>query len=200
MRLGYDFFQRDVLTVAPALLGAYLVRVYNNQKLVCKIVETEAYRGPEDKGCHAYRNKRTKRTEALFLPGGHAYIYMIYGMYYMLNIVTAQQDQPQAVLIRAAEPREGIETMRNLSGHPGNFERLLSGPGKLCRALAIDRTFNGYNLVEGTELFIELGETVPENQIVHSKRINIDYAEEYKDKLWRYYLSDNPCVSRIDNK
>jgi len=107
VRLGFDFYQQDVLVAARNLLGKHLVRVLNGEKLICKIVETEAYKGPEDKGSHAYGNRRTKRTETMFLPGGFAYVYLIYGMYHMLNVVSAGPNQPQAVLIRAGEPIKG---------------------------------------------------------------------------------------------
>lgn len=197
MRLDYDFYRRDVVVVAEELLGMNLVRILDGKRLVCRIVETEAYRGPEDKGCHAYGNRRTIRTEAMFHPGGCAYIYLIYGMHYMLNIVAAEADQPQAVLIRAGEPLEGVEEMQRLRGLKTNDQRqLLNGPGKLCQALAITMAFNGYDLVTGEELFVERPQTLPDYPIARAKRINIDYAEEYKDKLWRFYLAGNPNVSR----
>lgn len=197
MRLDYDFYRRDVVVVAEELLGMNLVRILDGKRLVCRIVETEAYRGPEDKGCHAYGNRRTKRTEAMFHPGGCAYIYLIYGMHYMLNIVAAEADQPQAVLIRAGEPLEGVEEMQRLRGlKTADQRQLLNGPGKLCQALAITVAFNGYDLVTGEELFVERPQTLPDYPIARAKRINIDYAEEYKDKLWRFYLAGNPNVSR----
>lgn len=202
MRLGFDFYQQDVLAVARNLLGKHLIRVLNGEKLICKIVETEAYKGPEDKGSHAYGNRRTKRTETMFLPGGFAYVYLIYGMYHMLNVVSAGSNQPQAVLIRAGEPIKGLEIMhanRKLK-HNGSH-KLLNGPGKLCSAMAIDLNFDGYDLVNGDKLYIEsadMPEDDPGFKIVKAKRINIDYAEEYKDKLWRFYIADNPCVSHTN--
>jgi DNA-3-methyladenine glycosylase len=199
MRLDYSFYRRDVLDVAEDLLGMNLVRIINGKRLACRIVETEAYRGPEDKGCHAYANRRTKRTEVMFHPGGCAYIYLIYGMYYMLNIVAAEADEPQAVLIRAAEPLEGIEEIEKRRRLKTNDRRrLLNGPGKLCQALDIDLSFNGYDLVKGRKLFIEQPKQRHAEQIVKAKRINIDYAEEYRDKLWRFYFADNPYVSRLN--
>lgn len=196
MRLDYDFYRRDALIVAKELLGMHLVRIVDGRRLSCRIVETEAYRGPEDKGCHAYNNRRTSRTEVMFRPGGCAYIYFIYGMYYMLNIVTAEADQPQAVLIRAGEPLEGIELMQARRPKAANRCQLLSGPGKLCRAMAIDRSLNGHDLVTGEELFLEQPEQLVLEPIAQSKRINIDYAEEWKDKPWRFFFKGNPCVSR----
>lgn len=200
MRLGFDFYQQDALVVARNLLGKYLVRIFNGKELICRIVETEAYKGPEDKGSHAYGNRRTKRTETMFLPGGFAYVYFIYGMYYMLNIVSANLNQPQAVLIRAGEPIRGLEIMHaNRRLKQNDPHKLLNGPGKLCSAMAIDLSFDGYNLVNGDKLYIKSA-NMPEDdsafKIVKAKRINIDYAEEYKDKLWRFYIADNPCVSR----
>ncbi len=201
MSLGVEFYRRDVLVVAEELLGKYIVRVLDGKKLICKIVETEAYKGPEDKGCHAYGNRRTKRTEVMFHPGGVVYIYLIYGMYYMLNIVCAGLNQPEAVLIRGAEPICGLETMyRNRKMSPGDPTKLLNGPGKLCMALAIDLSENGYDLVNGKRLYIRKPDKTEDKlsaKIVKAKRINIDYAQEYKDKLWRFYLAGNPCVSSI---
>lgn len=198
MRLDYDFYRRDVLIVARELLGMHLVRNIDGQRLVCRIVETEAYRGPEDKGCHAYNNLRTSRTETMFRPGGCAYIYLIYGMYYMLNIVAAGADQPQAVLIRAGEPVSGIDLMQARRPKAANRRHLLNGPGKLCQAMAIDLAFNGYDLVTGEELFLERPEQIIQEPVAASKRINIDYAGEWKDKLWRFYFKDNLYVSRAN--
>jgi|CZCB01.1.fsa_nt_gi DNA-3-methyladenine glycosylase len=198
LRLGYDFYRRDALIVAKELLGMHLVRVIDGKRLVCRIVETEAYRGPEDKGCHAYNNRRTGRTEVMFRPGGCAYIYFIYGMYYMLNIVAAAADEPQAVLIRAGQPLEGVELMQARRPKAGSRYQLLNGPGKLCQALDIDLSLNGYDLAAGEELFLERPMEQIREPITQSKRINIDYAEEWKDKPWRFYFKGNPYVSRPD--
>lgn len=196
MRLSSDFYLQDVLDVAPQLLGKRLVRIIDNHKLVCKIVEVEAYKGPEDKGSHAYGNRYTKRTKTMFKSGGSAYVYLIYGMHNLLNIVVAGLDQPQAVLIRAGEPLEGIKAMAKRRGLTHRqIRQIANGPGKLCTAMAVDRSFDGYDLVQGKQLYIEESLEQQPWTIVKSKRINIDYAEEYKDKLWRFYIKDNPCVS-----
>ncbi|HKM16854.1 MAG TPA: DNA-3-methyladenine glycosylase [Limnochordia bacterium] len=198
MLLSSDFYRRDVLVVAKELLGMHLVRIIEGRRLVCRIVETEAYWGPEDKGCHAYNNRRTGRTEVMFRPGGCAYIYLIYGMYNMLNIVTAEAGQPQAVLIRAGEPLAGIDLMQARRPKAANRCQLLNGPGKLCQALAIDMSFNGCDLTAGEELFIERPDSAAREPVAAGKRINIDYAGEWAEKPWRFYFKGNPYVSIPD--
>lgn len=200
IKLGQDFYQQDALVVAKDLLSKLLVREIEGTKIICRIVETEAYIGPEDKGCHAYQNKRTKRTEVMFWSGGHAYIYLIYGMYHCLNVVTGQKNKPEAVLIRAIEPITGINRIKeNRVIKSKKIEDLTNGPGKLCQALAIDKKLNGYDLISGNDLYIinDNNYNHQEYDIVADKRINIDYAEEYKDKLWRFYLKGNPFVSKF---
>lgn len=197
--LPKSFYLKDALHVAPRLLGQILVRKINNTYIRCKIVEVEAYIGPDDKGAHVYNNKRTPRTEALFLPGGHTYIYLIYGMYNCLNIVTGKENMPQGVLIRAAQPIDEIslniiKQNRNIKSKK-DFD-LTNGPGKLCAALKIDKTLNKYNVISGEELFLEKRDNT--HSIVCAPRINIPYAEEYIHVPWRYYIKDNPYVSIID--
>ena len=188
---------QDAVTVAKELLGKQLIRKINGKEVICKIVETEAYCGPEDKGCHAFNNKRTSRTEVMFHEGGCAYIYLIYGMYHCLNVVCNKKDVPEAVLIRAVEPLNGVDVIRNYRQIKSNKEKdLTNGPGKLCQALDIDKSLNGYDLVNGEEMYIVKGDKKEVAlKIVVSKRINIDYAEDYVDKLWRFYIKDNPYVS-----
>jgi DNA-3-methyladenine glycosylase len=168
-RLQKNFFTRDVLEVAPDLLGKYLVRRFDDESIQKYLItEVEAYRGEEDLACHASKG-RTPRTEIMYHEGGHVYVYLIYGMYWMLNIVTEIEGNPQAVLIR------GIE----------GFE----GPGKLTKSLQIDKSFYGENLVLSERLWIESPEKSTEIKIKTSPRIGIDYAGEiYKNKLWRYVL------------
>ena len=195
MRLEAEFYQQDGITVAKELLGKILVREIGGQKVKAKIVETEAYLGPEDKGCHAYQNKKTKRTKTMFNPGGCTYIYLIYGMYNLLNVVTNDQ-KPEAVLIRAVEPISGLDIIKDNRAIKSNKLRdLTNGPGKLSQALAIDRDLNNYYLINGNKLYIEKDNQDQDYEIAASKRINIDYAEEYKDKLWRFYIKENPFVS-----
>ncbi len=188
--LSRAFFARDALTVAPALLGKTLLHGQTGGV----IVETEAYVGPEDRACHAYGGKRTKRTEPLFGEAGHAYVYLIYGMYCCLNVVTGLPGQPQCVLIRALRPCLGLETMALRRG--GKPEReLCRGPGKLCLALDIGRELNTRDMTAGDFVILD-GEDVPEAQIERTKRIGIDYAGEARDYLWRFTVKGDPYVSR----
>lgn len=193
-KLSKDFYLQDTLTVAKALIGKYIVRVLNGKQIVVKIVETEAYIGSIDKACHAYNGRRTERTESLFLEGGHAYVYLIYGMYYCLNIVTEEKDMPCAVLIRGGEPVFGIEDMSLLRYKAAynelsryQLKNFLDGPGKLCKALDINKEFDKESLM-GNRLFLTEGEYIDNKDICVGKRINIDYAEEAKDFLWRFYI------------
>ena len=197
MFLTEKFYRQDALTVARELVGKKLVRKIGDKKIVSKIVETEAYMGPEDKASHAYNNKRTKRTETMFCEGGIAYIYLIYGMYHCFNVVTASKGKPEAVLIRAVEPLNGFEIMReNRQIKSKRREDLTNGPGKLCQALKIDRSLDGIKFTKDkdNELYIE-DILEKDFEIERGKRINIDYAEEYKDKLWRFYLKGNSYLS-----
>lgn len=199
-RLAQSFFTQDALLVAPQLLGQVLVRKLQDTYVRCKIVEVEAYTGPEDKGAHIYNNKRTPRTEALFLSGGHFYVYLIYGMYHCLNIVTGFADEPQGVLIRAAEPLDEISfdiIKQNRSIRSKKLTDLTNGPGKLCMALDIDKSFNKYNHLKADKLFLEKSDI--KYEIMAGPRINIPYAEEYICKPWRFYIKDNPYVSVLDS-
>ena len=151
MKIPRSFYEQSTLDVARQLLGKYLVRKHPDGTTVGRIVETEAYVGPEDKACHASRG-RTARTEIMFGPAGHAYVYLVYGFHHMLNIVTEQIDFPAAVLIRAVEPVRGIALMKERRGIE-DPRHLASGPGKLCEAFAIDRTLNGSDLC-GSVLYV----------------------------------------------
>jgi DNA-3-methyladenine glycosylase len=166
-RLLRKFYIRDVLEVAPDILGKILVvRSIDGTIRRYAITEAEAYRGAEDKACHAFRG-RTTRTEIMFHEGGHLYIYLIYGMYWMMNIVTGKENNPQALLIRGVE----------------NFP----GPGKLTKSLGIDKSFYGEDLVLSDRIWLEDSSVVPIYKT--SPRIGIDYAGEYwKNKPWRYYI------------
>lgn len=200
-RLSRDFFDRDTLTVSRELLGKYLCRrLESGELLSLRLTETEAYIGRCDKACHAYGGRRTTRTEPLFLPPGHAYIYLIYGMYHCLNLVTEPEGEPAAVLLRAGEAVLGGDTIRRLrfGDAPWNAYRrknFLNGPGKLCEGLSLTRAQNGMDLMGGT-LFLcddpaDLGLPPPEKHreaIRTSPRIGIDYAEEARDFPWRFEL------------
>lgn len=209
--LPLAFYAASALETAPRLLGQVLVRETEDGEIRCRIVETESYGGIEDKGSHAYGGRRTARTEIMYAAGGVAYIYLIYGMYHCLNVVTGPPDDPQAVLIRAVEPlTPGDEAkMRALRG--GTRARrpvdLSGGPGKLCRALDIDKSLNGeplHRIGSGLRLESPGDGTVPGSSeapaIVAAPRINIAYAAEYADMPWRFYYRDNPYVSVIDKK
>lgn len=190
--LSPSFYQRDTETVAKKLLGKKLVRIYKGQRISGIIVETEAYLGIKDKAAHSYGGKVTSRTKTMYLPGGHSYVYFIYGMYHCLNVVTRTTKHPEAVLIRALEPVEGIELMKKFR-KTENIKNLTSGPGKLCRALNIDKTHNALKLFEQGDLFIENGKNG--HAIAKSARINIDYAEEAIDWGLRFFIKNNPHVS-----
>lgn len=192
-KLTRAFYDRDTITVARELLGQHLVRVLNGEKLVCRITETEAYIGRCDKACHAYDYKRTNRTETLFAKPGTAYIYLIYGMYNCLNFVTEPEGEPAAVLIRGLETVSGMETLKRLRfpTNPGKLtayqqKNFLNGPGKLCKALSLDRSQNGLDLTGDTLYVVRSGEA-PET--IHTgPRIGIDYAEEAVDFPWRFWI------------
>ena len=199
-----DFFNVDSVILAKKLLNKYLIREYDNKKIITKIVETEAYMGVIDKATHAYKNKKSVRTAPLYLSGGHIYVYLIYGMYNCLNIAANKENIPECVLIRAVEPINNFDEIsfnRYSKSYDelNNYQRknITNGPGKLCKALNIDRSLSGKYIL-GSELYIMDNED--ENfEIVTDKRINIDYAEEYKDKLWRFYIKNNKYVSVIKN-
>lgn len=187
------FYDRDTLTVARELLGCVLVREYEGETLLGRITETEAYIGRCDKACHAYGYKRTGRTETLFAPPGTAYLYLIYGMYTCLNLVTEGEGEPAAVLIRAVEPVTGGETMSRLRfgralDEQTAYQRknFLNGPGKVCKALSLDRSLDGHDL-QRPPLYVCPGEP-PKGRISCGPRVGIDYAEEAKDFPWRFWI------------
>ncbi|MEG0353273.1 MAG: DNA-3-methyladenine glycosylase [Cellulosilyticaceae bacterium] len=194
--LSRDFYLRDSLEVAKELLGKILVREEDGLVGKFRIVETEAYRGIEDKGAHVYGNKRTERTRPMFEEGGITYIYLIYGMYNCLNIVVNVKDNPQCVLIRAVEPldEEAISMCKKYRHIKSKkLKDLTNGPGKLCKALSIDRSLLETDITKQGSLYIIEGDSKVDS--VADKRINIDYAEEYKDVEWRFYIKENPFVS-----
>ena len=195
-KLPREFYTRpNVLTVARELLGKLLVvPVRGDRRVSGIIVEAEAYRGPHDRAAHSYGGRRTKRTEPMYGIGGTAYVFFVYGMYNQFNVVTNAADRPHAVLIRALEPFEGIELMRKRR-HQQPDHNLTNGPGKLCIALEIDRRLDAADLL-GNKVWLEEGERIPRSQIMSGPRIGIDYAEEWVDKPWRFWIKGNPFVSR----
>lgn len=197
-----DFFARPTLAVARELLGQRLVRELDGQRLSGLIVETEAYVGPTDSASHAYLGRNAGRAQVMFGSPGCAYIYLIYGMYFMLNLVTEPEGFPAAVLIRAIEPQEGITAMQAnrrppLALTPPRLTQLTSGPGKLCQALGIDKTLNGWDLTQGQKLWLEPGAPPPPEAIATGSRIGIDYAQpEDRAAPWRFWVQDNKFISK----
>lgn len=197
--LGNNFFKRDTVEVAKNLLGKKIIRNISGNFFCAKIVETEAYLGLEDRACHSYGGNITKRNEILYKEAGTIYVYLIYGMYNLLNIVTKNENDPEAVLIRAVEPIENIDAMavnrfgkiyKDLSSY--QKKNLTNGPGKLTMAMGIDRDLNG-KILSQDYLYIEEGEDV--RNIIETKRIGIDYAGEDANLPLRFYIKDNPYVS-----
>jgi DNA-3-methyladenine glycosylase len=196
MKISRDFYLRDdTVAVARDLLGKLLVVPdEKGDRVSGMIVETEAYLGIEDRAAHSYGGRRTSRTEATYALGGHVYVFFVYGMYYQLNVVTGPIDHPHVVLIRAIEPVEGLDIMRSRRGSMKD-RNLTSGPGKLCIALGIDRSFNTADLL-GDRIWLEDHTSFTDSEITIGKRIGIDYAGEDTEKPWRFWVKENPYVSR----
>ncbi len=185
------------MSLARALLGAVLVHDAPRGRASGRIVEVEAYRGPRDRAAHSYGLRRTPRNEVMYGPPGHAYVYFVYGMHFCFNVVGAEVDCPEAVLVRGVEPLEGLEQMRLRralrDGVPD--AALLRGPGNVCRGMGIDRSHNGADLLDGA-LRIEPGEPVASRQIARAPRVGVDYAGADAQRLWRFYVRDSPAVSK----
>jgi DNA-3-methyladenine glycosylase len=199
------FYTRDTLTVAKELLGKILVHKTSDYTVSGRIVEAEAYLGPEDKAAHSYGGKLTPRVEVMYYEGGHSYIFTIYGMYQCFNIVTEKQGLPQAVLIRALEPIEGLDIMsqnrfnKNYSElSKGQKIALTNGPGKLCIAMGLNKQHNKQDLCRknGVDDIYVVDDGYVPKEITATPRINIDYAEEYVLKPWRFYIKNNSFVSK----
>lgn len=195
MKLERSFYMRDALAVSGELVGKILVHETADGITKGRIVEIEAYKGDIDKAAHSYGRKRTERTEIQFGPGGYAYIYFIYGMHYCMNVVTGAENSPEVILMRALEPLDGIALMeeRRKTVRKSN---LCNGPGKLCGAMGIDKSCYGLDLC-GNRLYVEDdGWEAGPGQVITTKRINIDYAEEAVDFPWRFILADSPYLSK----
>ena len=198
-RITKSFYLReDVVQVSKDLLEKFLVTNFDGQLTVGKIVETEAYRAPDDKACHAYNNKRTKRTEVMFAEGGVAYVYLIYGRYHLFNVVTAKKDMAHAVLIRGIEPVENVATMlarRNFTKLKNN---LTAGPGMLSIALGINKEHTGISLLDKkSPIWIEdRGTIISEENIIASPRVGVGYAEECALWNWRFRVRDSKWTSK----
>jgi DNA-3-methyladenine glycosylase len=197
-RLDRAFFRRDPVTVARRLLGQRLVHIVDGQRLAGLIVETEAYLGYEDKAAHSFGWRKTPRTQTMFADGGTAYVFLNYGIHRLLNVVVAEPEQPQAVLLRALEPTEGLDAMYRRRAKAKRETDLCSGPGKLGAAMGIDLAHDGHDLTTSDTLFVERARRrcLPTRGITVRPRIGVGYAEEWADAPLRFYVADNPHVSR----
>ena len=209
-----DFYARDTLTVARELLGKYLIHEVDGKLIGGKIVETEGYLGVNDKGAHAYGGKKTPRVMTMYGKPGTVYIYSIYGMYVCLNAITVREGEPQGILIRAVEPLIGLDIISQNRSKKNYNEltkkeklNLTSGPSKLCLGLNITKELNNTMFFDGEMYIADLDDELiklleveeeEDGKIVKSKRIGIDYAEEAKDFLYRFYYEKNPYVSKKD--
>lgn len=196
-RLPRSFYRRDAATVARALLGQRLVTRADGRRTAGIIVETEAYLGVLDKAAHTYGEHRTARNESMWGDGGHAYVYFVYGLHHCVNVVAGAPGNPVAVLIRALEPADGIETMFARRRAARRATDLCSGPAKLCQALAITRALDGADLVRGRAITVERARrrSLAGGRIGVGPRIGIDYAQEWRDEPLRFWVRDNPHVS-----
>lgn len=201
-KLPKKFFEQPTMKVAKLLLGKFLIRRIGRRIISGKIVETEAYIGPNDLASHASRGK-TPRTSVMFGPPGHAYVYLVYGLNYCFNIVTEKKDYPAAVLIRALEPTDGINIMfknrraNKIKSRLSALKSIASGPGKLCQALRIDKSLNNIALTKNTIWIEDRGLEIKPSEIIASKRIGVDYAGDYKNKPWRFYLKGSNFISKL---
>jgi DNA-3-methyladenine glycosylase len=177
--------------VAPELIGKVLVHRAPEGETAGRVVECEAYRGPHDRAAHSHRGRRTARTEAMFLDGGHAYVFFLYGAHWAFNVVCARAGEPEAVLVRAVEPLRGLALMARRRNMPPDRRGLTNGPGKVCQALGIARAQYGADLC-GTRLFLEDGAA---GRIGRSARVNVAYAGGHARWRWRFYERGNPHVS-----
>ena len=189
--------QRDAETVARNLLGRYLVRRLDGERLAVRIVETEAYLGEGDRASHAWRGVPTGRTATLFRAGGRAYVYLVYGLHHLFNVVAGAAGEGMAVLVRAGEPIEGGERMaeRRGLGWPAPPGAIAGGPGKLAQALAIDRSHDGVPLGRGA-IAVTRGEPVAPSEVAVGPRIGVDYAGEAAAWPLRFALRGHPHVSK----
>jgi len=200
MPIGRDYYRQNPVDLARDLLGRHLVRIVAGRRLVVRIVETEAYLGVPDLAAHTAGGRRTARNESMYRDGGHLYVYFTYGMHYCMNVVASVTDDPVAVLLRAGEPVEGIEQMRLARPKAKADTQLCSGPAKLCQALRVDRSLDGVDLLaKNAVIFIEPGDADRKtiaSSIMTGPRIGVGYAKEWASKPLRFYLRDNPHVSR----
>ncbi len=197
MILQRPFYERDTITVAKDLLGKILVHESSQGTTTGRIVETEAYRGPEDQAAHSSGGRRTPRNEIMFGQKGHAYVYFIYGLYYCFNITAGNvAGKPEAVLLRALEPIDGKKIMAKRRGDVAKkLINLTSGPSRLCMAMDISKAQNKIDITS-PPLYIREAPTIPKRDIVEATRVGVDYAGEWKNKPWRFYIKENSFVSK----
>jgi DNA-3-methyladenine glycosylase len=195
-KLDNSFYARpDVQRIARELLGKVLVTEFDGQRTSGRIVEVEAYNGVVDKASHAWSGRRTRRTEVMYREGGTAYVYLIYGIHHLFNVVTNKKDVPHAVLVRALEPLEGIPLMLERTGKVKLDHSLTRGPGNLSRAMGLYTLHTGYSLHE-EEIYIgDDGYRLRKNEIIATPRIGVDYAEEDAALPYRFFVKGNPYVS-----
>lgn len=193
----FTAFSADPITVARQLLGQRLVRVINRQRLAGTIVEVEAYLGTDDAAAHTYRGRRTARNAAMYLPGGHAYVYFTYGMHHCLNIVCGKANEGVAVLLRAIQPTEGLKQMHRNRPSAKRESDLCSGPAKLTQALAIDRSLNEIDMRASGSLFLERlrSRALPPSRILCTPRVGVGYAQEWADRPLRFLIKDTLWAS-----
>jgi DNA-3-methyladenine glycosylase len=183
-----------VLAVARDCIGKVLVHRTPDGYMRGRIVEAEAYRGPEDRAAHSAGGRRTARTEVMFGRAGHAYVFFVYGMHWNFNLVAGEIEQPHAVLIRAVEPISGLAQMAERRGVPESRVELTNGPGKLCQAFGIDRRHYGVDLCTSETLLLE---DAPRAKVARSPRIGVDYAGSWAEKPWRFCELGNRYVSGV---
>lgn len=193
--LPKSFYAGDTVVIARALLGCVIQRELDGELLTAEIVETEAYLGANDAASHARRGLRSDRNESMYLRGGHAYVYFTYGMHFCMNVVTGEADVAEAVLLRAAQPLEGLDAIRRNRPKARRERDLMSGPGKLCQALAIDRALDGTDLASRELSIAARRRTIADDDIAISPRIGIDNAGDAVHWPLRFFLRGNPFVS-----
>lgn len=200
--LSADFYRReDTVQIAKELLGKVIITEFNGLLTSARIVETEAYKAPEDKACHAYLNRNTKRTSTMFLPGGVAYVYLCYGIHHLFNVVTGPEGAAHAVLIRAVEPLSGLETMLQRRGLEKLKPQLSAGPGVMSKALGIEKQYDAISLTEPAGLIrIADAPLLTASEIISGPRVGIDYAEECVNWPWRFYQRGSKWVSKTRKK
>ncbi len=197
MKLPINFYQsKEVVAIARNLIGKYLYTNINGEISGGYIVETEAYNGIIDKASHAYGNRQTNRTKTMYAAGGVAYVYLCYGIHEMLNVVTSEEGEPHAVLIRAIQPTEGLDLMLERRNFLSLKNNLTAGPGSVAKALGVNRTLNGFSFL-GDKIWIEdRGLSFKNEEIAAVPRVGVAYAKEDALLPYRFYVKGNPFVSR----